>query len=133
VASSAADNFKLLNSLLNGGAATAVRLNGADNVLIGNNAITGATGVAAVSFGTLSVNANHFTTATAGVRLEPGDSVENAQVTGNTFVGGQYGVSLQGNSPHYTDDSIIVVSGNTFLGQSTGVHADGAMPASLDS
>lgn len=133
VASATADGFKLFNSVLNSEAGTAVQLSGADNVLIGNNAITGATGVVAESFGTLSVNGNHFTTIMAGVRLEPGEAVENAQITGNTFTGGQYGVSLQGNSPDYTSDSVIVVSGNTFVGQSTGVHADGWMPASLDS
>lgn len=128
-----ADGFALRNSVVSSGGSTAVQLDGVDDVIIANNSIAGATGVEAQSFGDLSVSSNRFATTATGVRLEPGESVENAQITGNTFQGGHFGVSLQGNTGDYANASAITVSGNTFLGQTvTGVHADGALPASLD-
>lgn len=132
--SSEADGFALRNSVVNGGANTAVQLIGVDDAVIANNAITGATGIEAQSFGDLSVTSNRIVSTEAGVRLEPGASAENAHITGNTFQGGQYGVSLEGDTNGYDNTTAITVSGNTFLGQTvTGVYADGALPASLDS
>lgn len=135
VANSAeADGFTLRNSVLNGGAGTAVQLIGVDDAVIARNSITGAIGVDAQSFGDLSVRSNHFAATDIGVRLEAGESAENAQIGSNTFAGGQFGVSLEGDTGAYANASAITVSGNTFLGQSVaGVRADDALPASLDS
>jgi len=131
--SSTADGFTLLNSIIAGGEGTAVILDGADNVEIKGNKITGETGVYAYSFGALTIGANYFTSiSTAGVVLEPGAAVENATITGNTFHGGQYGVQLDGDPSGYTAESAIVISGNTFLEQQTGIYASAVMPAALD-
>ncbi|WP_129782222.1 hypothetical protein [Peristeroidobacter soli] len=128
-----ADGFTLRNSIVNGGANTAVQLIGVDDAVIANNAISGATGIEAQSFGDLSIGSNRFVTTEAGVRLEPGAAAENAHVTGNIFQGGHYGVSLEGGTASYDNATAITISGNTFLGQTvTGVYADGALPASLD-
>lgn len=132
--SSEADGFTLRNSVVNSGGNTAVQLVGVDDAVIANNSIVGATGVEAQSFGDLSVSSNRFVTTTAGVRLEPGESAENAQIAGNTFQGGLYGVSLEGGTDAYDNATAVTINGNTFLGQTTaGVHADNALPASLDS
>ena len=132
-AASGAGGLIIRNSVLEGGAGTALRLAGVNDVNVAGNAIRGEIGIEAIGLGAVEIDGNRFETATAGVRLEPGVTAEQAQITANTFVGGDYGVSLQGGVEGY-DDARITVSNNVFLEQTgAGVYADGPLPAVLDS
>ncbi|HEX7115844.1 MAG TPA: hypothetical protein VF193_11995 [Steroidobacter sp.] len=126
-----AQGLTLINSRLNGSPNVALQL-AVDGAIVSGNLITGDIGVEASSFGELIIQNNRFETETAGVRVEPGSGEEYLQISGNTFVGGSYGVSLQGGVPDY-ENADIRISDNVFLSQMlAGVHADEQLPASLD-
>jgi Ca2+-binding RTX toxin-like protein len=127
-----AQGLTISNSRLNGGPGMALQLS-ADDVLVSGNSITGVVGIVASSFGEVTISDNTFQTMETGVRIEPGNAEERLQITGNTFDGGMYGVSLQGNVAGY-EDADIRISDNVFVKQSgAAVYADQQLPASLDS
>src|SRR5690606_5447752 len=102
-----AQGLTISNSRLNGGPGMALQLS-ADDVLVSGNSITGEVGIVASSFGEVTLSDNYFGTMDTGVRIEPGNGEERLQITGNTFDGGMYGVSLQGNVAGYEDADIRI-------------------------
>src|SRR5690606_33328248 len=105
------------NSVLDAGIGTALHLQDASGALLVGNRIIGATGIQVSGFGAILISGNHIESSVTGLRLEPGLDAENAQITNNTFNGGQYGISLQGEPEAYANAIAITVSGNTFLAQ----------------